>query len=142
MQYLHPTQLSKYDHDDMSGQYQQSTPWFLQPFPKKQCSKLCRKRSEVGTCPHFTSHQDSCEIRRNVVGRKKHAKHQNVPTEPGIPDTLIWRGQRTCSVGIHLPQEEWQMVVAALKGPQELSFPNSQHPGQARSPYGDTLRHV
>lgn len=120
-------------------EYQQSTPWFLQLFPKKQYSKLCRKWSQVGTCPHVTFHQISCEICRNVVGRKKHAKHQNVPTEPRSPDTLIWRSQRTCSVGIYLPQEEWQVVVTVLKGPQELSLPNSQHPGQARSPYGGYL---
>lgn len=47
----------------------------------------------------------SHEILKNVVGRRKHVKHQNVATEPRNLGMLTWMGQGTCNADSHLPAQ-------------------------------------
>lgn len=66
----------------------------------------------------------SCEILRNVVG-KKHSKHEKVVTEPRSPGTVTWRGQRTWSCWYLSPpgRADGGNYTEQKAGPQKLSSP-------------------
>lgn len=84
------------------------------------------------------------EIVRNVTGRKKHAKHQNMVTESKSRGMLTWKGQRTGSVGIHLSlrRANGGRLHWAKHQTRNLVLPNPQHLEQVFLPSGDTLKYV
>ena len=81
---------------------------------------------------------------RNMVGRKKHAKHRMWATEPKTRGTLTWK-DRGHAVLVSIYPSEGQMVADCTEqkaNPQELSSPELTMPRQVCLPSGSILKDV